>query len=198
MTSKDEPIQPWNGKAGESFRAWRNRPRLHCGSKIDKSGSSVTEYLDSNDMGGPSPNAPPIPGGTQAAELSRLRRGRANIAYSTMLSSIGAPDIQLNLMNTYAATDAYDMWQHLQRMYDTPLGVSLSDDLITQMRQLTIAEHIGFDEDTVHKFADKLTLLNSKLDPIDRLNDTQIGDRILLAIMNSSTFLHADARKDKE
>jgi len=51
MTSKDEPIQPWNGKAGESFRAWRNRLRLHCGSKIDKSGSSVTEYLDGNDMG---------------------------------------------------------------------------------------------------------------------------------------------------
>jgi hypothetical protein len=99
-------------------------------------------------------------------------------------------------MNTYTAIQAYDMWQHLQNMYDTPLNVSQADDYITQMRQLSIAEHIGFDEDTVHKFADKLILLNGKLDPVDRLNDTHIGNRILLAIMNSSSHLHNEARKE--
>mmetsp|Transcript_27268 Transcript_27268/g.88059 ORF Transcript_27268/g.88059 Transcript_27268/m.88059 type:complete len:369 (-) Transcript_27268:105-1211(-) len=99
-------------------------------------------------------------------------------------------------MNTYNAEQAHDMWQRLQHMYDTPLDVSQSDDYITQMRQLSIPEHIGFDEDTVHKYADKLILLNSKLDIADRLNDTNIGNRILLAIMNSSSHLHAEARKE--
>jgi len=116
MNGKDEPIQPWSGKAGEPFRAFRNRLRLYLGNKTDKSGSSVTNYLDGNDMGGPLPTAPPLPGGAAAADLLRLRRVRANIAYSTILSSIGAPDIQLNLMNTYSANDAYEMWQHLQSM----------------------------------------------------------------------------------
>jgi hypothetical protein len=64
------------------------------------------------------------------------------------------------------------------------------------MRQLSIAEHIGFDEDTVHKFADKLILLNGKLDPVDRLNDTHIGNRVLLAIMNPSSHLRNEARKE--
>jgi len=196
MNSKDEPIQPWSGKAGEPFRSFRNRLRLYLGTKTDKSGSSVTNYLDGDDMGGPNPGAPPVPAGAQAGELSRLRRGRANIAYSTILSLIAAPDIQLNLMNTYNAEQAHDMWQRLQHMYDTPLDVSQSDDYITQMRQLSIPEHIGFDEDTVHKYADKLILLNSKLDIADRLNDTNIGNRILLAIMNSSSHLHAEARKE--
>jgi|SRR6056297_3272106 len=138
LTSKDEPVQPWSGKAGEPFRSFRNRLRLNLGSKTDKSGSSVTNYLDGDDMGGPNPTAPAVPAGAQSGELSRLRRGRANIAYSTILTAIAAPDIQLNLMNTYSATQAYDMWQHLQTMYDTPLDVSQSDDYITQMRQLSI------------------------------------------------------------
>jgi hypothetical protein len=196
MTSKDEPIQPWSGKAGEPFRAYRNRLRLHLGTKTDKSGSSMTNYLDGDDMGGPLPTAPALPGGHQDAELSRLRRGRANIAYATICSTIAAPDIQLNLMNTYSANNAYDMWQHLQNMYDTPLDVSQSDDYITQIFLLSIAEHIGFDEDTVHKFADKPTLFNNKLDIADRLNHTNVGNRILLAIMASSSHLHIEARTE--
>eukprot|EP00962_Isochrysis_galbana_P032707 scaffold10796_cov114-Isochrysis_galbana.AAC.1 len=74
MNSKDEPIQPWSGKTGEPFRSFRNRLRLYLGTKTDKSGSSVTNYLDGDDMGGPNPGAPPVLAGAQAGELSRLRR----------------------------------------------------------------------------------------------------------------------------
>jgi hypothetical protein len=55
MNGKDEPIQPWSGKAGEPFRLFRNRLRLHLGTKTDKSSSSVTNYLDGDDMSGPHP-----------------------------------------------------------------------------------------------------------------------------------------------
>jgi len=50
MNSKDEPIQPWSGKAGEPFRSFRNRLRLYLGTKTDKSGSSVDNYLDGDDI----------------------------------------------------------------------------------------------------------------------------------------------------
>jgi hypothetical protein len=141
-------------------------------------------------MGGPVAGAPALPGGAGSAELARLRLARANIAYSTILQTIAAPDIQLNLMNTYQSQQAYDMWQHLQSIFNTALDVSETDDYITQMRNLSIAEHIGFDDDSVTRFVDKLTLLNSKLDVAVRSNDTHLGNRILLAIMNSSSHLH--------
>jgi len=38
-------------------------------------------------------------------------------------------------------------------------------------------------DDTVHRYADKLTRLNSKLDLGDKLNDTQVGNRILIPFL---------------
>eukprot|EP00962_Isochrysis_galbana_P051130 scaffold22463_cov149-Isochrysis_galbana.AAC.1 len=57
-----------------------------------------------------------------------------------------------------------------------------TDDYITQIRRLTIAEHIGFDADSIQHFGSKIIALNSKLNAADRLDDTAIGNRILIAI----------------
>lgn len=157
----------------------------------DKSGSSVCNHLDGSDMGGPV--GPPIPGGAQQAEMQRLRRTRTQKGYSLILSNISAEDIKRNLMNTFNPLQTYDMWQYLVAMYDTPMDASRTDDYITQIRRLTIAEHIGFDADSIQRFGSKIIALNSKLNAADRLDDTAIGNRILIAIMDASHLLHIPA-----
>eukprot|EP00962_Isochrysis_galbana_P028978 scaffold9214_cov138-Isochrysis_galbana.AAC.3 len=59
MTNRDEPpITAWDGRAGESFRDYRDRLQEYLACKTGKSGSSVADYLDGMDLGGPHPQAP--------------------------------------------------------------------------------------------------------------------------------------------
>lgn len=194
MSGKDTQLQPWNGQSGAVFREWSMQLQLELVGRTDKSGSSLWMHLQGTDMGGI--NGIDFPAGSVGAEMARLGRSRASQAYSAILTNISAPDIKKNLMSTYGPMQAYDMWQYLVSMYDTPMDASRTDDYITQIRRLAIAEHIGFSEDTVQRFADKLIALNSQLTVADRLDDTALGNRILIAIMNASHFLHIEARTE--
>eukprot|EP00962_Isochrysis_galbana_P058541 scaffold31695_cov118-Isochrysis_galbana.AAC.7 len=71
----------------------------------------------------------------------------------------------------FTPLQTYDMWQYLVSMYDTPMDASRTDDYIT-IRRLSIAEHIGFDADSIQRFGSKIIALNSKLNQGDRLDDT--------------------------
>ena len=136
--------------------------------RCDKTGNSQWQTLQGTDSGGA--NGLPFPvlahNASQAAvqshaEQTRLARNRANCAFSFILSHVEAPDIKQNLLRNYSPSDCYDMWQYLVERYDTPMDASLTDEYITQIRRLNIPEHIGYAEDSVHRFGDKIIAVNA-------------------------------------
>lgn len=196
MTNRDEPpITAWDGRAGESFRDYRDRLQEYLACKTDKSGSSVADYLDGMDLGGPHPQAPGYANMTPAVtgEMQRLRVARANQAHSIILQTIGLADIKTTLRRTFARQQALDMWLHLIAAYDAPLLTSEQDAIRIKMLSLSIACDIGYDTDTIQRFAARLQVLNGKLDPAGQLDQTGLAERVLTAIINASQFLHTPA-----
>jgi len=77
----------------------------------------------------------------------------------------------------------------------TPLSLLTSeqDAIRIKMLSLSIACNIGYDTDTIQRFAARLQVLNGKLDPAGQLDQTGLAERVLTTIINASQFLHTPA-----
>eukprot|EP00962_Isochrysis_galbana_P038912 scaffold13891_cov125-Isochrysis_galbana.AAC.4 len=129
------------------------------------------------------PQAPGYANMTPAVtgEMQRLRVAQANQAHSIILQTIGLADIKTTVRRTFACQQALDMWLHLIAAYDAPLLTSEQDAIRIKMLSLSIACNIGYDTDTIQRFAARLQVLNGKLDPAGQLDQTGLAEHVLTA-----------------
>ena len=102
--TQDHDVEPFDCvEGGEKYRAWRNRSKRFLACKTDKSGSSLADAWDDNDMGGAGALAPPFPGGggggAAALNLDIFTKALAKDAFVKFRS---------NLMNTDASVVLHD------------------------------------------------------------------------------------------
>ena len=126
--TQDHDVEPFDCvEGGEKYRAFRSRSKRFLACKTDKSGSSLADAWEDNDMGGAGPLAVPLPGGggggaaawTREMTAAQVTRRKGLWAWVVRhLSDKATQDIlsQAPYFQNHITTIAY-----LDGYYDTPI-----------------------------------------------------------------------------
>mmetsp|Transcript_44105 Transcript_44105/g.107166 ORF Transcript_44105/g.107166 Transcript_44105/m.107166 type:complete len:1025 (-) Transcript_44105:235-3309(-) len=163
--------------------------------KTDESGSSLADTLQGVDMGGPLAGAPPIPPGAPGQKMARLRDGRAKSAYALIYKHVSDGDLRTILFTNHFQ-DGHGAIQYLDTVYDTPLTRSELREMDKLWTELSIAQDIGIQQDSVSRFAKLLQRVNSERPAANRYNLTEMCEKLLEAIADASRHFNEGAMRE--
>jgi len=146
-------------------------------------------------MGGPLAGAPPIPPGAPGQKMARLRDGRAKSAYALIYKHVSDGDLRTILFTNHFQ-DGHGAIQYLDTVYDTPITRSELREMDKLWTELTIAQDIGIQQDSVSRFAKLLQRVNSERPAANRYNLTEMCEKLLEAIADASRHFNEGAMRE--
>lgn len=120
--------------------------------RVDKSGSTLADYLRDVDMGGAGPGAPPLPGGASqwSNEMISLRLARPKTAYALITQHLtNADELKIVGEGTVYFQDGLATLRMLDSKYDTPLKLTEVRALETAWDDISFEKDTGFTETSV-------------------------------------------------
>jgi hypothetical protein len=189
------------GRKGWEFRLWRENfvARLGTHSLTDNNQASTLQdtaigFDDGGDRAPPGAAGPlPLVGGGAGAQR-RIRR--LKMLYSIIHAHLDDP-LLVQLIETEAYQNGREAMQILDRECDEPINDLVLQDMLRNVRELSILGSTGYHESSVSKFRLCLNYENSKIpDPALRVPEGELAQIMLKQLGNASANLAAEADKE--
>ena len=154
--------------SGAKYRAFKRRARNFLAGKTDKSGSSLADAWDDNDMGGAGPLAPPMPGGGAGGatnwqrEMISLRTSRRKLLWAWVIRHLLDKDTQEILSAAPYWQDHLASLVYLDGLYDTPIRTTELRKMNKEWDELNIIDDVGINAASVTSYLKLLMRVNGE------------------------------------
>ena len=154
--------------------------------EINISGCSLTDYIMGTNMGGP--RGPAFQGtAEEISKLRMLRHGRSNRTWAVlMLALSGNPILVQGLQHDLPDHDVLQVGEALNIRFDAPIDQIEISNLQREWLYLNLPQHIGCDEHTVQRLAQRMSVLNAQLPEGDRYGEDMSAEKLLLSVEKAS------------
>jgi len=146
-------------------------------------------------MGGPGAGAPPIPHGAPGLKMARLRDARAKAAYALIYKHVSDGDLRTILFTNHFQNGLATI-QFLDLAYDTPITRSELREMDKLWTELSIAQDVGVQQDSVSRFAKLLQRVNAERPAAHRYGFTELTEKLLEAIADASRHFNEGAMRE--
>ena len=183
--------------SGQQWRSFRRVLMNVFASECDTSGSSLADFCMGTDMGGD--NGGNYPAGVEGAKMQQLRRARCNRTWAALHTALQGNQLLLESMNVdFPNRDGLALWQALDQRFDAAPSQSDIMHLQAEWLALTIPKNVGFDEHTVQRLAEHMSVLNAQLPEDQRYSEETSVKRLLMSIKTASQHLSFAANTELE